>query len=308
MIAPIDVLREEYARGNLCLFVGAGVSAGCGLPAWQKLAEEVLGRIPREPYGNLPVEMVGRARPLTGEIDPNWYFRYMKDILGPIDPMQSMRYIRANKELDIAKLVRQCLYAREIHLTDVALELPLLAKARRICCFNYDDILSRAFAEAGESFTCLFPGDVIPLESSERLIFYPHGYLPDPEGAESSRATENVVLSEEDYFELYNSPYAWANLVQIILLMNYTALFIGCSLADPNLRRLLHISSSRRPGHRHFAIMRNHHRAPSGAWWMAQQALAYEKLHGPLYKDLGVEIMWISDFPEIASFLKNIRK
>jgi len=120
--------------------------------------------------------------------------------------MHSMRYIRADAELDLGDLVRQCLYKREIHLTDVALEIPLLEKAKRICCFNYDDILSQAFDQMHAPFICLFPGDVIPLESSQRLIFYPHGYLPEPDRPLSAKVTDAVVLSDDDYFELYDSP------------------------------------------------------------------------------------------------------
>jgi len=39
----IDGLRGAYQRGSLVLFIGAGVSVGCGLPDWNELAKRVAG-------------------------------------------------------------------------------------------------------------------------------------------------------------------------------------------------------------------------------------------------------------------------
>ncbi|QBY55466.1 SIR2 family protein [Cupriavidus oxalaticus] len=305
---PVQHLRDEYAYGNLCLFIGAGVSVGCGLPDWRKLAEEVLQAIPHKQWGNLPPHLLGKARPLTGELDPNWHLPYVKDILGSVDPLYSMRYIRADKHLDLKDLVRVCLYKHQIQLSDIARELPLLSNARRICCFNYDDILCRAFDEADCSFSPLFPGQKIPLESSNRLIFYPHGYLPDPDRASFFQKTEAIVLSEEDYFELYRLPYSWANMVQLTLLMNYTALFIGCSLSDPNVRRLLDVCANKGRHHQHFAFMLNPYGSAAKLNWLElKHSAAFEKFNGSLYKGLGVKILWVNDFRDIASILSAIR-
>jgi hypothetical protein len=148
------------------------------------------------------------------------------------------------------------LYDKPITLSKTALEIPTLEKVKRICCYNYDDILDRAFAERGRKYSAMFTCDRIPLETPQTLIFYPHGFLPDP-NRPSHPTTDRIVLSEDDYFELYGSPHAWANMIQLTLFLNYTVLFIGCSLFDPNVRRLLDIATKIHPQHRHFAFFKD---------------------------------------------------
>jgi hypothetical protein len=98
-------------------------------------------------------------------------------------------------------------------------------------------------------------GDDLPLAGDEVLIFHPHGFLP--RGTYSRDfSKEPIILSEDDYHELYAAPYSWPNVIQLNMLISFNVLFVGCSLKDPNLRRLLDISKKvRAPAH--FAIMRN---------------------------------------------------
>ena len=119
----------------------------------------------------------------------------------------------------------------------------------------------------------LFQNHRIPLEAPQTIVFYPHGFLPDP-NRHSFPATDTIVLSEDDYFDLYRSPYAWANMVQLTLLLNYTALFIGCSLLDPNMRRLLDITAKMRPNHSHYALFRDPYYREDAKWYQHNYAAA----------------------------------
>ena len=129
-----------------------------------------------------------------------------------------------------------------------------MRKVRRICCFNFDDILETAFEEEERNFQCVTEGDEIPFLSDTTLILHPHGYLPRRRRSKR-RASANIVFSEDDYHKLYSSPSAWSNLVQLVLLLDYSAVFVGCSLKDPNLRRLLDIVAQMRPKQRHYALL-----------------------------------------------------
>jgi hypothetical protein len=55
------------------------------------------------------------------------------------------------------------------------------------------------------------------------IVFHPHGVLSATMTA-GECAAQRVVLSEEDYHQLYSNPYSWANLVQLSLLMTYSCL------------------------------------------------------------------------------------
>lgn len=54
----------------------------------------------------------------------------------------------------------------------------------------------------------------------------------------------------------------WANLTQLNFLLNSTCIFIGLSMADPNLRRLLDIASKKSKVNtdccKHYVILERH--------------------------------------------------
>ena len=76
-------------------------------------------------------------------------------------------------------------------------------------------------------------------EDEDLPIFFAHGVLPI-KGGYSSR----VVLAEMDYQQESASPYAWGNQVQLQHFATRTCIFIGNSMTDPNVRRLLRLSRS----------------------------------------------------------------
>ncbi len=299
-----EQLRVDYLAEEVCLFIGAGVSMGCGLPDWRGLAEGVVRLFPRKlvPPG-LWASTIGQGKtPLR----PNALSDLKADVLKLEDPLLSMRYAKSIGGFDLNTLVCKCLYAESIKLSETVLEIPSLKNVRRICCFNYDDILDRSFAERSTVYIPLFQDDRIPLESPQTIIFYPHGFLPDPK-RHSFPATNKIVLSEDDYHDLYHSPYAWANMIQLTLLLNYTALFIGCSLLDPNVRRLLGISAKMRPTHNHYAFVRDPYNRKDATWFEMEYATAFRSVQEQILRGLGVRPVWFNEYSEIASALKTLR-
>jgi hypothetical protein len=301
-----EQLRVDYLAGEVSLFVGAGVSMGCGLPDWRGLAEGVVRLFPRKPRAPLGTASAATREGKQPPADPNALSALKANVLAREEPLLSMRYARSDGELDLNSLVCRCLYAMPIPLSESVLAIPTLEKARRICCFNYDDILDRSFAARGTACLALFQDMRIPLESPQTIIFYPHGFLPDP-SRHSFPPTEKIVLSEDDYHDLYRSPYAWANMVQLTLLLNYTALFIGCSLLDPNVRRLLDISAKVRPAHSHYAFVRDPYFRKDAKWYKQNYGIAFRSVQERILRGLGIRPVWIQEYSEIASALSSLR-
>jgi len=94
---------------------------------------------------------------------------------------------------------------------------------------------------------------------SDRInVYHIHGYLHfDTRHADLSRdkplkekrlrdAPDAVVLTEQDYYDFYNNPNSLFNYTFLYLLREYSCLFVGLSMDDVNIRRLLHYSKMER--------------------------------------------------------------
>lgn len=78
--------------------------------------------------------------------------------------------------------------------------------------------------------------------------FYVHGYLKYGRGAgkASSEAADAVAVTERAYYDRFNEPTEMFTYAFLYLLREHPGLFIGLSMRDENLRRLLHYSAKER--------------------------------------------------------------
>ena len=104
---------------------------------------------------------------------------------------------------------------------------------------------------------------------------------------------KSIVLTESNYNELYNHPYDWAISCQLSFFRENTCLFIGSSLSDPNIRRLLQITKSDIKVH--YAIMAKNE--------TASKDLSVISNH---FLKMGVEIIWVDDYPDILDILDRL--
>jgi hypothetical protein len=143
-------------------------------------------------------------------------------------------------------------------------------------------------------------------------IYHMHGYLRFDTGAGDlmSEAPDQLVLTEQDYFNFFNSPTSLFNYTFLHLLREHNGIFVGLSLRDDNLRRLLHYSQLERVRAfeaegvdendvsertlRHVAILRRLPDSPTMAAWEATAGA------------LGVRIEWIHSFDEIPQFFQSV--
>ena len=85
---------------------------------------------------------------------------------------------------------------------------------------------------------------VQPVTSSDRQrgnglrVIHPHGYVPKT----GPISRKDIVFTEPDYHRLTESVFHWALADIVDRLRKNTVLFIGLSMSDPSLRRLLDAS------------------------------------------------------------------
>lgn len=166
-------------------------------------------------------------------------------------------------------------------------------KRIKILTYNFDEYLENYLDELRVQYNSLY--DCECMMSDKIPIYHIHGYLPRVEYKSHipKRNMESIYLTEENYNTLYNSPYSWQISSQLSCFRESTCLFIGCSLADHNIRRLLEMTAKE---HRHhFAILTKDK--------MTTVDLLRATNH---FSRIGVEIIWVEDFTSISAQLKKL--
>ena len=105
---------------------------------------------------------------------------------------------------------------------------------------------------------------------------------------------DSVVLSEEEYHRLYSDSYHWANVAQLYALTHTTCIFIGLSMTDPSLRRLLDIAyqqGSKDVDHYAFLI---------------RKEFDCHKETENLFSQMGVNIIWCEDRDDVPKQIMRV--
>lgn len=117
---------------------------------------------------------------------------------------------------------------------------------RSIINYNYDDTFYHALKECGHKFQNYY--QKMSVHSNKR-IYYPHGYIPMKGGV-----VTDIVLSEDDYQQQIFNQNLWSNNIQISNFISNTCIFVGLSMDDPNIRRLIRMSNQAGQ-YKHYAFL-----------------------------------------------------
>lgn len=268
----------SFKTGKNTLFLGAGLSKSLGLPDWDELLIRLLESLKKNKL-----------------LSVNDYNACVNDSNN--NSLIKARYLRQfykDSHLSLVSSIREVLYQRNNGNKELLKSIVSLIKTKRVdavVTYNYDDLLEEELSSEGIPYT--------PVDRSNRPqlgtlpIHHIHGMIThDNEGDYDS----NVVLSEDDYHSLYNDAFHWANVEQLHALSQTTCFFIGLSLKDPSLRRLLDISFSRGTGDAvHYAFLpRNEYKEPVKAENM--------------FYNMGVNVVWYEDYKELPGMISGIVK
>ena len=258
----IERAKEALKKDKVSLFLGAGVSASAGIITWNGLLEQLCVK-------------KGLSK-IDTDIDSIIKGRYIID-----------EYINDKRELpdDFYLDMRNILYAN-IHSSRLIKSIAKLITTiniESIISYNYDNIVE---LEVGNLCQPVY-NKSRPIDGANFHIYHVHGYIPR-EGEWSP-----IVLGEREYHKIYQESYNWGNVEQLHALCRSTCFFIGLSMTDPNLRRLIDISidgSEKEPVH--YAFLRR----------IEYDVNFMEKT----MRGLGVNCIWYDRYEELPVLLDSL--
>jgi hypothetical protein len=199
-------LIDDYKKGKILLFVGAGVSANLGLPTWGKLIEQLAGELGYDPdifntYGNY----LALAE----------YYKIKKGNIGSLRSWMDREW--HDPRIDVAK--------SEIHEYISKGNFPIVYTT------NYDNWIEKAYDFHKVTYNKIIKvSDISESHPNQREVIKLHGDFSDD---------DSIVLSETSYYQRlqFETP------LDIKLrsdVLGKSALFIGYSLQDINIRHLFY--------------------------------------------------------------------
>lgn len=129
---------------------------------------------------------------------------------------------------------------------------------KAVVTYNYDNLLSQAirllqqhpeYFKDREKYPRLAredfrPTDIYsgwtdePFTNASFPIYHPHGYIQPP-GDLIPNERNQVVMSMEEFYDSAKDTYSWQHATQIHFLTHYMCMYLGASLTDMNMQRLL---------------------------------------------------------------------
>lgn len=318
-------LREDYQTRGLILALGAGVSVDCKLPAWNellcRLAARCLGR---------------RGRNICRRLIKSGYtFPAIASFIEAACPPTS----------DFSEIVRQELYRdfkffpkgtgdnRQGFIDFVQKKNPTLRAVASLCArpsldsesfspnplihavvnFNLDAVLQAYLKSRYKTRLYRTIERASARSKTGKInIYHMHGFFKfneDAFGDLGEEAPDVRVFTEQEYFDFFNQPNNLFNYTFLYLLREFSSLFIGMSMKDDNVRRLLHYSMAERnlsyvregrkkeraeeKSVRHYAILQ---RSSKGIDEFMEVSL----------KRLGTRVLWVREFTEIPGRLGKL--
>ena len=273
-----DSLRTAYGQGRCAVLVGAGASAGAGLPLWGALLEQMI------------TEGVSHQ-----VIRTNKAIEYRKLLANSAKYLMVASGVKEDIRSYFDEFIQRVFKDSKRQPTDLHKALASLDKLQFVLTTNYDTLLERQYRQSDPDVSvCTFRdvGEIQRrLSKREFFILKAHGDAANP--------GNGVILTELDYRNLLLHHRAYQSLVSTMFTM-FTMVFVGASMTDPEVVLLLrYIADAFAPesGPRHFTLMAE------------EETTQVER--DRWYKDFGVQVIPISkadNYADLTGFLVALKE
>lgn len=162
-----------------------------------------------------------------------------------------------------------------------------------VITYNYDTNLEYLLKKRKIRYTVAYDDNSFVDKEAKCDIYHVHGLLPFDKFKEK-KYTDSIIFNEAEYYYLYNNPYSWSITKQLHDFKFNACIFIGISLTDPDMKRLLDLADN----------------------YLKFNFIFLKKIEGyseVVYKDLtayfftfDLVVIWIDDYKEISYYLEQL--
>lgn len=301
-------MKSQYKKDNIVLFVGAGASYAAYIPTWNSLISEL--------YVSLIDKLLKTHQIEINDEDKEKIKESVINQNGN-SPLIQTRFLKNSFKENFDESVREILYKNVVETSDLLEEIGQLCIPNRgklgiraIIDYNFDDLIERNLKRLRVKHQSIYAEAMHP-DLDTLGVYHVHGFLPQDKEDYNDLGNTLLVFSEDGYHKLMLDPYNWANISQLNFMVNNTCLFIGLSMTDPNMRRLLEIAAQKKYDDdlcQHYVIMRRFKINNSGKSESIKRfENVNESLQEDFFKSLGVNVIWVNDYDEIPNLLKQIK-
>lgn len=162
-----------------------------------------------------------------------------------------------------------------------------------VITYNYDTNLEYLMKKRDFRYTTIYDDNSFVTKDSVCDIYHVHGLLPYNRYNED-KFTDSLIFNESDYYYLYNNPYSWNIAKQLHDFKFNACIFIGISLTDPDMKRLLELASNYLKFN--FIFLRREK-------GYNEQVFKYITSY---FFTFDLIVIWVDDYEEIGKVLKEI--
>ena len=267
--ATIEYAKKEIEKDRqIVFFLGAGVSIGAGVIGW----DDLLKGLTKELYGTEDNTFIN-----DGEMTSIQKGRYIIDEFAALGK-------------DYVQSVKQLLYSNNPQGCDLIDSIAKYAfRLDSIITYNYDDLVETKINSIYDNYCCPIFGDSRMSDGCVLPVYHVHGFIPQSEKAFSSK----IVLGEKQYHQIYQQSYNWSNVEQLHALTRKTCFFIGLSMKDPNLRRLIDFAKTEDGEAHHIVFLR-------------RESEKFDKMNSRIFEEMGIRCLWFNSYDDLPRLLNSL--
>jgi hypothetical protein len=268
-----EKLLKAYRDKRCAVLVGAGASAGAGLPLWGQLLENMIN--------------AGVAHKVVSEERAIQYRGLAKR---PEKYLMVASGLKEDFGNYFDEFIESTFISPKPVPTDLHAALVALDKLQFVLTTNYDTLIERSYRKVDQDVSvCTFrdTGEIQRrLSKREFFILKAHG--------DASKLGNDVILTDVDYRSLLFRHRGYQSLLSAMFTM-FTIVFVGASMTDPEISLLLsYIADAFTPssGPSHYALMAE------------EDVTQVEK--DRWYKDFNIQLLTVSkanNYAELTEFL-----